>query len=69
MATKARAVHPCRYVNNLWNLFAFDPKADGIRKFVFFRVSELKVTDERFTAAHKLDLNEELKGSMGCLTR
>jgi proteasome accessory factor B len=67
VATKRRVVHPCRvaYVNNLWTLFAFDPKADGIRKFVFFRVTELELTDERFTAAHRLDLNKELEGSMG----
>jgi predicted DNA-binding transcriptional regulator YafY len=67
VVTKHRAVHPCRvaYVSNLWTLFAFDPKADDIRKFVFFRVSELVLTDERFTVVHKLDLNKELEGSMG----
>jgi predicted DNA-binding transcriptional regulator YafY len=64
---KLRAVHPCRvaYVNNLWTLFAFDPKAEGFRTFVFFRISGLELTDERFVVAHRLDLNEELKGSMG----
>jgi predicted DNA-binding transcriptional regulator YafY len=67
VATKARSVHPCRvgYVNNLWTLFAFDPKADGIRKFVFFRVTEMEVTDEWFAVVHRLDLNKELEGSMG----
>jgi predicted DNA-binding transcriptional regulator YafY len=67
VATTAREVHPCRigYVNNLWTLFAFDPKADGLRKFVFFRVTGLDLTNERFAAVHRLDLNEELKGSMG----
>jgi proteasome accessory factor B len=67
VVTKHRAVHPCciAYVNNLWTLFAFDPKANGIRKFVFFRVTELELTDERFTAVRKLDLNKELEGSMG----
>jgi hypothetical protein len=65
--TKHRAVHPCRvaYVNNLSTLFAFDPKADDIRKFVFFRVTQLEVTDELFTVVHRLDLNKELEGSMG----
>jgi predicted DNA-binding transcriptional regulator YafY len=67
VTTKARVVHPCRvgYVNNLWTLFAFDPKADGIRTFVFFRVTELKLTDERFTVMPQFDLNRELEGSMG----
>jgi proteasome accessory factor B len=67
VATKARVVHPCRigYVNNLWTLFAFDPNADGIRTFVFFRVTELKLTDERFTVMPQFDLNKELEGSMG----
>src|SRR3954452_4125007 len=67
VTTKSRAVHPCRvaYVNNLWTLFAFDPKANGIRKFVFFRVTGLELTEERFTVTPQLDLNEELKGSMG----
>ena len=67
VVTKYRAVHPCRvgYVNNLWTLFAFDPKADSMRKFVFFRVTELKLTDERFTVMHAFDLNKELEGSMG----
>jgi predicted DNA-binding transcriptional regulator YafY len=57
-------VHSCRigYVNNLWTLFAFDPKADGIRPFVFFRVTELKLTDERFTVMHQFDLSKELIG-------
>ena len=60
-------MHPCAvaYVSNLWTLFAFDPKAKDIRKFVFFRVSQLEVTDARFTVVHKLDLNKELEGSMG----
>src|SRR6185503_142650 len=59
--------HPCRiaYVNNLWTLFAFDPRADGIRKFVFFRVTAPELTEERFTVVHRLDLNKELEGSMG----
>src|SRR4029077_9934830 len=51
--------------NNLWTLFAFDPKAGGIRKFVFFRITGLELTDDRFPAGPQLDLNEELKGSMG----
>ena len=67
VATAVKKVHPCRigYVNNLWTLFAFDPKAKDIRKFVFFRVTALEVTDERLAEAPALDLNEELKGSMG----
>jgi len=67
VATKRRVVHPCRvaYVNNLWTLFAFDPKGDGIQKFVFFRVAELELSNERFIAVHRLDLNKELEGSMG----
>jgi len=65
--TAAKAVHPCRvaYVNNLWTLFAFDPKAKGFRKFVFFRMTGLEVTDERFTEMPPFDLNKELEGSMG----
>ena len=65
--TAVKQLHPIRvaYVNNLWTLFAFDPKARGIRKFVLFRISELKVTEERFAEVPALDLNKELEGSMG----
>jgi proteasome accessory factor B len=66
----ARKVQPCHvaYVNNLWTLFAVDPmakEARKLRKYVFFRVSGVELTDERFATAERLDLNEELKGSMG----
>jgi predicted DNA-binding transcriptional regulator YafY len=67
VTTGVKLVHPhhVAYVNNLWTLFAFDPKAKGIRKFVFFRVTGLELTDERFAVAQRLDLNKELEGSMG----
>src|SRR5436190_14408901 len=67
LSKAARKVHPCHvaYVNNLWTLFAFDPKSEGIRKFVFFRVMQLEMTEERFTVGERLDLNKELSGSMG----
>jgi predicted DNA-binding transcriptional regulator YafY len=67
MTTKVRTVHPLRvaYVNNLWTLFAFDPEARDTRKFVFFRISGLELLEERFTAKYEMDLNVELKGSMG----
>lgn len=52
-------------MNNLWTLFAFDPKAGGIRKFVFFRITGLELTDDRFASGPNLDLNKELEGSMG----
>jgi predicted DNA-binding transcriptional regulator YafY len=67
LTTAVRTVHPCHvaYVNNLWTLFAFDPRATGIRKFVFFRISGLELIDELFSIAERLDLNKELSGSMG----
>ena len=36
-----------------------------MRKFVFFRITGLELTDERFASGRKLDLNDELRGSMG----
>jgi predicted DNA-binding transcriptional regulator YafY len=67
VTTAVKLVHPhhVAYVNNLWTLFACDPKAKGIRKFVFLRVTGLELTDERFAVAQRLDLNKELEGSMG----
>ena len=32
---------------------------------MFFRVTELELTDERFAEMPALDLNKELEGSMG----
>jgi proteasome accessory factor B len=65
--TAIKKVHPCHiaYINNLWTLFAFDPKPKDIRTFVFFRVTGLELTDERFAATQRFDLNKELEGSMG----
>jgi predicted DNA-binding transcriptional regulator YafY len=62
-----RRVHPYRiaYVNNQWTMFAFDPKPKEMRKFVLFRLSRPELTEERFTASKKFDLDEELSGSLG----
>jgi predicted DNA-binding transcriptional regulator YafY len=67
VTTSVKVVHPYHvaYVNNLWTLFALDPKAKPVRKFVFFRITGLELTDERFTMTERLDLNKELEGSMG----
>jgi predicted DNA-binding transcriptional regulator YafY len=73
--TAVKKVHPLRiaYVNNLWTLFASYPSLSQtghqsrrvVQKFVFFRVTGLEVTDERFAETPPLDLNKELEGSMG----
>jgi len=65
--TAVKKVHPCRiaYVNNLWTLFGSYTNGAKVQKFVFFRVTGLEVTDERFAETAPLDLNKELEGSMG----
>jgi proteasome accessory factor B len=72
VTTGVKVVHPqhVAYVNNLWTLFAFDPKVlpargNVVRKFVFFRVTGLELTGEKFAVSTRLDLNKELEGSMG----
>ena len=65
--TAVKKVHPCRiaYVNNLWTLFGSYMNGAKVQKFVFFRVTGLELTDERFAETPPLDLNKELEGSMG----
>jgi predicted DNA-binding transcriptional regulator YafY len=72
VTTGVKVVHPYHvaYVNNLWTLFAFDPtvlpaRGNVVRKFVFFRVTGLELTGEKFAVSTRLDLNKELEGSMG----
>jgi proteasome accessory factor B len=62
-----KCVHPYHIacVNNLWMMFAFDPKAKDMRKFVVFRVARPELTAERFTVSGKFDVNKELGGSLG----
>jgi proteasome accessory factor B len=67
LTTTKRRVHPyhIRYVRNLWTLFAFDPKARAVRKFVMFRIAGPRLTDEKYVAPPKFDADEHLSGSMG----
>lgn len=40
-------------------------RGNVVQKFVFFRISRLELTDERFEETRPFDLSKELEGSMG----
>jgi proteasome accessory factor B len=62
-----RHVHPYHvgYVNNKWTLFGFDVKRDETRYYILARLSNPRLTDQRFEMARPFDLKDELRGSFG----
>lgn len=62
---QARKVHPYHFacIENHWYLFAYDTNRQAMRTFALTRLTDPKLTDERFEVPKDFDPDEYLRGS------